>query len=212
MANAETNAPSGPRGPRAMALTGLVGKYNSPSNFAHQVPHTIYFYYAAPTGGGSGYDVRAYIWCEDNKILPAALPGHIARLTSNARQNGSNPKPIGKSLNDVPWWRISYLVVALEDPTGFDADNAVEITRDDGSANGHPNHCFFDGGDGSITVPGEADIQAMWTVNYMKNKSGKDIPKGKVHKFIFRFNPARGRPFYPDSGGTNMGPPVPPPI
>jgi hypothetical protein len=199
-------------GPPAAALTGLVGKYNSPSPWANIHPYTIYFYYAAPAASGSGFDVSTYMWCENAPILPGDLPRHIAHLTSNARSGGSYPPRIGGEMGDVPWARVSYLVAVQEGAAGFDAGDAVEIWRDDGSTNGHPNHCFFDGGDGVIPVAGQANIAALWTVNYMRNKSGKKIPKGKLHNFKFRFNPRRGRPLYPDSGGTNMGPPVPPPV
>lgn len=174
------------------------------------IPHAIYFYYRTPK------ELRVYLWVtpEGQPIHPEDLDRLIINLTKNARDKGSDPRPIGWAFKDVPWWKRSYLVVALDIPnTKFDPGKAIEIVRDDGSAMGYPNHCFFDGGDGAINIPGQDPIQVMWTVNYMKNKSGKDIPPGKIHKFKLAFNTVQRsiRRRNPGDSGTNLGPPVPPP-
>lgn len=200
----------------ARPVAGKVGKYNYKSDWAKDyVPRTIYFYYATPKKVGAlatDYDVRVYIWVnpDNDAIEPGPeLDGLIVDLVRNARVNGSSPRPIGFAFDDVPWWRRSYLVVALESDE-FVSTEAVEISRDDG----HPNHCFFDGGDKKMTIDGK-EISLMWTVNYMKKKSGKDLERGKIQKFDLRFNPKgpnfhRRRRDEPDHG-TNMGPPIGPP-
>jgi hypothetical protein len=189
------------------------GKYNEPSPWANEIPYTIYFYYAKARRGIPGYDTTAYIWVEDTEILPAMLPSRIARLTSNARKTDPiDPRPIGRAIKDVPWWKISYLVVAVEGGDGFEPKKAVEIIRHD-DGNDYSNHCFFDGGDGKIPVQDEDDIWALWTVNHMKNRSGQDIPEDKIHKFSLRFRPKGRRLARPqnEDHGTNMGPPIGPP-
>jgi len=197
----------------AATRSGKTGDYDDRSGDWKDkyTPHAIYFYYRKDD------DLRVYLWVNprDEAITLEVLRAHIIHLTQNARNNGNDPRPIGWKFDDVPWWRRSYLVVAV-DTTGFKfpPGKAVIIDRDDSGPNS-PNHCFFDGWDGEIDIP-VADggpIQVMWTVNYMKNKSGDDIPSGKIHDFKLYFqkadHPIRRR----DEGdhGTNMGPPVGPP-
>jgi hypothetical protein len=218
--NTKTSSRSSPR----LALTHAMrtGDYDDSSHDwkDHYTPHTIYFYYRTLS------ELRVYRRITPDPISRAALDGHIIELTKNARAGGSNPLPIGWAFKDVPWQKRSYLVVAVDIPNVvFDPGNAVTITRDDGSPHGHPNHSFFDGWDGAIEIPtkppepSQEPIQVMWTVNYMKSKSGKDIPAGRTHKFDLDFhskggkNIKDGRRRRSDDGdsGTNMGPPVPPP-
>jgi hypothetical protein len=197
----------------AKAIIGKAGKYNQKTDWATKyVPQSIYFYYINPR---TTPPTRA-IYFVDLMAKITDIRPHIISLTKNARitnLDAQNPRPIGLDTPGyrpqvVPWWRRSYLVVVLDDGKGFYPGEAVEITR----YNGHPNHCFFDGGDGTID-PGDGAplIYAMWTVNYMKNEYGDDIPKGKVHRFRFRFKGIREQMRYPEDSGTNMGPPVPPP-
>ena len=196
------------------------GKYNSPSDLKPiYVPHTIYYYYVKATavGGVPQYDEAILYVVEKNVPIPeASLDAEIIALTKNARGTQDNPKPKDRGFGRLPWQRRSYLIVALDDydvGNGFEIDNAVEITRKDGSNKRYPNHCFFDGGEREIQVQDEDPIRVMWTVNYMKNKTGKDIPERKFHTFSFKFNP-KGVPFaevLAEDNGTNMGPPVGPP-
>jgi len=201
----------------AKVITGKIGKYNQTTDWATQyIPQSIYFYYINP---GTTPPTRA-IYFVDLMAKITDIRPHIVTLTRNARNtdvNTQNPRPIGLDTPDyppqvVPWWRRSYLVVVLDDGKGFYKGDAVEITRKDGSVNGHPNHCFFDGGDEEIVLPApELPIYAMWTVNYMKRKSGRDIRPGQVHNFRFSFRGKDQRILQPEDSGTNMGPPVPPP-
>lgn len=198
----------------AATRAGKTGKYNHDSGDwkTQYVPHAMYFYYR------KGDDLRVYLWVtpEGEPITPAKRDQLIVDLTKNARLGGSNPRPIGWKFGDVPWWKRSYLVAAV-DTQGhkFPPNEAVIIDRDD-SGPDHPNHCFFDGWDGEVAIP-VADggpIQVMWTVNYMKNKSGKDTPPGKIHDFKFYFQRARRairRRDDEEDHGTNMGPPIGPP-
>lgn len=196
------------------------GRYNSPSDLKHiYVPHTIYFYYVKVTrrAGMIAYDKAVlFIWEEDEAISPTDLKGkHIPELTKNARKTRPDkPMPSSIGFGREPWRRRSYLVVALDHGNaadgGFETDDAAIIERLAGTKE-YKNHCFFDGGEEKIAVRQQDPIWVMWTVNYMKNRSGKDIPEGKTHKFRFKFKP-KGRPIVetPDHG-TNMGPPIGPP-
>jgi hypothetical protein len=191
---------------------GKKGKYNSLSGEWKRdiTPYSIYFYYVTRKSGpvvppASPYNVEVYFYTQSTKIEDTTLDAHIETLTKNARGSKKNPPPIGFAFNDVPWWRISYLVVA-SDAEPFPSGEAVHIERDDGDYN----HSFFDGKDYELPIMDQNPISVMWTVNYMRGKSGNPIKPGKTHKFRFRFNHQLSRE-YPDDSGTNMGPPVPPP-
>jgi hypothetical protein len=190
---------------------GKEGYYYEPSDWADEIPRTIYFYYAKPAGAGK-YIVRAYMWVnpDDDPILPGDdLNEQIRELTKNARKNGDNPRPIGRGFS-VPWWKKSYFVVALDQANGFEPKQAIEFLHIDGSHQ-RANHTFFDGGDGTVEIPGERSVAAAWAVNHMKTRHGEDLDEGEVHRFRLSFRP-KGRPIVDDGdSGTNMGPPVPPP-
>jgi hypothetical protein len=190
---------------------GKEGYYHEPSDWAQEFPHTIYFYYAEPVGAGK-YAVRAYLWVnpDNDPIRPGLeLDGLIKRLTSNARDNVNGPGPIGSGFT-VPWWRISYFVIALDDTDGFEHDQAIGISHIDGSY-ARPNHTFFDGWDGAMEDTKNRPIAVAYTVNHMKTRYGENLGNGEIHRFKLKFKP-KGRPFVDDGdSGTNMGPPVPPP-
>jgi hypothetical protein len=205
-------------GPVARTRAGKEGKYNHTTDWKeHIVPHTIYFYYATPAKEGERYPVKAYMMALDKPVFPGNQPGqldgYIAELTANARGGDKVLRPIGHSIDAVPWFRISYFVVALDDPKdAFDEKDAITFIRKDGLKK-HPNHSFFDGWAGKVPVPGENDIAVAWAVNYMTTRSGKPIPDGKLHKFsiVFKTGKVGLLPLEFEDNGTNVGPPVPPP-
>jgi hypothetical protein len=193
------------------------GRYNSISDLKDvYVPHTIYFYYFRVKAGK--YEKPVFFVREElAAITQESLKKiHIPELTRNARKAKPDKPPSKGTGFGEAWTRRSYLVVALDDDdpdNGFDEHDAVDIVRkDDGRR--YRNHCFFDGGEAKLEMLAtERPIWAAWTVNYMKNRSGKDVPAGKSHTFGFKFKPKKKPPVADDSEdhGTNMGPPIGPP-
>lgn len=176
------------------------------------LPHSVYFYYVH-----SDKSVRAYFWANPpgHPIPLGVEPGTelnklIFALTENAQKSQpDNPRPVGWKFSDVPWVKKSHIVIVLEDDEFVDW--VVDIKRKKGN-DVYENHCFFDGGAGELSDGQGNTVQALWVVNYMKNLSGEDIPKGKSHDFKWKFRTKKGRPpIIEDGNGTNMGPPVPPP-
>ena len=90
-----------------------------------------------------------------------------------------------------------------------------------------PNHSFYDGWNKKIDIPTpdgtSRKCALVCFIDHMKDAVGSDLDERKE---LFHFDlytepplsdtePARGgkmaRPRYPDSGGTNSGPPIGPP-
>jgi hypothetical protein len=76
------------------------------------------------------------------------------------------------------------------------------------------NHSFFDGWDLTVDTSqgwdGSRFASAVVFVNHMtKDQSGQELDASAQH-FPFKLHTNR-HPLYPDSGGTNMGPPIGPP-
>ncbi|HLL30000.1 MAG TPA: hypothetical protein VK403_03285 [Allosphingosinicella sp.] len=170
-------------------------------------PACMYFYYMTTTDDAA---MRHYYYTHGgNTIQDAEVEGIIQKLTANARANGSNPPQCGEGERYIVWSRKSYIAVVIDDSAvTFEADHAVSV---------HPetaNHTFFDGWTGKVNMPsGPSPIAAFYCINHMKlNQNGEDLDED-VQSFAFRMHvvgAAQPRQF-PDSGGTNMGPPVPPP-
>lgn len=186
---------------------GHKGPYNKPSDWKEKLPHCIYFYYVRREG--ATYRERVYVWPTRSPIDLDELHQQIKRLTKNARQNRNEPPPSGWAMEDVVWRKISWVVVAVDERDGkFDQDAAVEIAFEGADRS---NHTFFDGGEDEVDIPGEQSIHVMWTLNHMRDAAGAMLTKDSPPEtFKFTFNPGRPRA-YPDTSGTNMGPPIGPP-
>jgi hypothetical protein len=191
-------------------MAGKEGKYYEQSEWENEIPHTIYFYWATPVG--VVFDVRAYIWVNpgDHPIRPGReLDGLIGMLAANARKKGDAPRSIGDGFK-VPWWKISYFVVAMDHTDEFVHNEALEFGHIGGPHN-RPNHTFFDGWDGTLDEADGKKISVAWTVNHMKTRHGKNLGDGEVHRFKLGFKAKRRGLVDGGDSGTNMGPPIGPP-
>jgi hypothetical protein len=157
----------------------------------------------------------------------------IRRLAKNARRkNPTNPAPQGGNLKRVRWTRKSYIVLFLDEANWSfhrKGKNAAFVFLTRKERNGRKlrmakNYSFFDGMvlpvEMPVHRPAGTDVrEALVFVNHMKrNDSGDDLRKEKKpYQFnIFldvKFEDGRGAPMLVilDPGGTNMGPPDPPP-
>jgi hypothetical protein len=174
-----------------------------------KVPACIYFYYLYMSGGS--YSTRHYYYTDgrNQPIHHSSVKAIVAQLAANAARDGNSPPKYGVDGRYVVWSRISYIAFVVdENRVQWDGD---AITID--PVLGLPNHSFYDGTDTTVTVNG-ASRPAAWCVNYMKDAVGADLGDAD-EKYQFHLQIGAGarilRPMFPDSGGTNMGPPVPPP-
>lgn len=185
-------------GPGAGAGTPVTmqGDYDEASPWKSdpgQVPWTVYFYYDTRSDTGNGSftgSVEAYEWLStDHAISEAELKEKlIPQLTANARGPKDKPAPKGSGVNAILWTRRSYIVFALDTGEKYDPADPLRIARQPGN---RPNHSFFDGGVAEIEVPGDAPIQAVWTINYRKNDQGGELTASDNEEFVLSFNRLR---------------------
>ncbi len=166
--------------------------------------HTIYFYYFKYVGGTPALQV----YCKFSHTPIPDLDGEIRALAENALLNGDAPPMLGDTMRDIIRRRKGLIAIAVDgatfvsfemktmgnNPTGytFGGQTPFELQLIDGQ--GQP-----------VTITG------AYFENWMQAEGGGNVgpypgeefrPTLRVHGFV---------PFYPDSGGTNMGPPIGPP-
>jgi hypothetical protein len=196
-------------------------KKHTSSKF-QKIPSSIYYYHISFDNNGVRTVRNYYYSAGKDKIHYDEVPQIVRFLALNARNDDYVPPSHGSDMGDV-WRRKSYLVVLLDHPTmKLNAGGAL-VVKTDGA--GFPNHTFFDAQDLDIDVSpsgnGRTLRSAICCKNHMKrNDAGDDLKKpsnGTVDSQEFEFRlyySGRSRlvfDFY-DSGGTNNGPPAPPPV
>jgi hypothetical protein len=179
-------------------------------------PHSIYFYYIYKDAGV--YNVRHYYFDNVVAVKRNDLKDIATNLANNARLpvSAQDPQPKGTGINDIEWKRKSYLIVLIDDPAYELAKHrAIEFHYWDGDGG---NHTFFDAKDLDVDLPrqqggpGTERVSAVACLNHMKkNKNGNDLEEHDRQTFYFVLHPVLGPRIFPDDGGTNLGPPVPPP-
>ena len=179
-----------------------------------KTPWCIYFYYIGKRTNGTKF-VRHYYYTNENEELdPEDLPDRIKTLALNARledERDQKPPPTGSDLHFVVWTRKSYLVFMIDiEGLNFDPNDPVSIT----SVSGNPNRSFYDGKMVTITLPthatGTAAPSVFRCINHMKKGNGADQDGKERFKITLNTIPQLSIVSH-DDGGTNMGPPVPPP-
>lgn len=173
-----------------------------------KVPACIYFYYV----GEDGKTSKNYYYTdgENKPIHYDKVQGIVQRLAANAAASGRDPPQDGINSDHLVWSRVSYLAFVLSSDQASWDGQAIKVTADDGE----PKHGFYDGMDKQIDIGGGKMRWAAWCINYMKDMDWKDL--GNEDRTCrldlqIKTGKARKKVPWPDSGGTNMGPPVPPP-
>jgi hypothetical protein len=179
-----------------------------------RAPCCIYFYYIGEPTDGYQTVLHYYYTGTNEPIMTEELRTKIKDLVLNARKRSwQNPPPCGSDGRYIVWTRKSYLVIAVDNPSyRFDPNQQAVVFKE-------PQDTFFDGWDDKINIPdasGNRHVSVFCCINYMKkNAAGDDLEDADSdppQPIIFDVNP---NPLiqvpFPDSGGTNMGPPVPPP-
>ena len=187
-----------------------------------EVPASIYFYYIGEKVGTNPRPVRHYFYIHgrdrilDTPVNPQ-LEEIVRSLARNARSNGNNPPQFGADWNYMVWNHKSYLVVLIDDPSvQFETGNGIEFNP---SNNGTPNHSFFDARNFGVPLIYQGQTRlapAVCCINHMKrNEDGDDLGDyPEFFHFVLHTSPQLEelrRLDVEDSGGTNMGPPAPPP-
>lgn len=200
------------------------------TNF-QKVPHRIYFYYL--TFGDEGLPiVRRYL--DDNNGNPVEIPydsveSHITQLARNARNGGTNPPPLpGYGITGSIWEHKSYISLVVDSmywrlhKYGPNNRTAIAINSLRGGAN---NYTFFDAADMNVDMTGTGEFRtAVYFINHMKkNEEGDDLTyksdgitrDSQTFKFDIYYDVERAdgtvEEIRDDPGGTNLGPPAPPP-
>jgi hypothetical protein len=203
--------------------------HNPPPEYG-KVPHHVYLYYFAFKPDGEP-DMRQYDYHRDNDSIPRSdVPGIINDLASNARVNGSSPTPTPCDFRKLEWTRISYVAIVMDSAywsiwqkNSHPSGPGIVFDTLKGST---PNHSFYDAEDITVRIDdhqGQIDTRSgIFLINHMKcdtdgNTLGtKPGDPNEYFKFDLLFDVRAGGSALPlqfiiDPGGTNMGPPQPPP-
>jgi hypothetical protein len=201
-----------PRHKRARALPGPGDPewiYNpkkdaSPYNY---IPYCMYLYYVGSPLGPGGPSVRHYYRASDEAIDDSSLKKFITDLANDALLPSTSY--IGSDWKYIYWNRVSYITILIDRPNLLlTKGNGLTFVHTHG---GHKNHTFFDAKDFNDIDVGGNQRTAVCFINHLKQDDTGVWPLANEHQY-FRFEINFGSKFlYPDSGGTNMGPPVPPP-
>jgi hypothetical protein len=194
-----------------------------------KLPHHIYFYYIT-FGAGGAPEIRQYDYDSSTGIDYGSVPAKISDLANNARNNGSSPPPSEFDFAALKWNRVSYIAFVMDsanwvlwkrlsDPQRagivFDPKKQTTVTISD-------NHSFFDASDLTVPIPngsGGTDLRSgIYFMNHMKaDDAGTDLGSTDINfAFDMYFDVVMNGSKLPtvfiiDPGGTNMGPPAPPP-
>ena len=179
-------------------------------------PACIHFYYVGverKVGKETVRDIRRYFFADRDRPIPYdEAEYHIRNLAFNAVGPRADqlPPPEAEGLGHIVWYRKCYLAFFIDDPKlTLQAWNAVTFNPPVGS-DYSPNHSFFDAWDMKIDL-GNGSRTGVGLIDHMKkNADGNTLGRAK-QRFYFKLNFNESPIFFPDSGGTNMGPPVPPP-
>jgi hypothetical protein len=177
---------------------------------------SAYLYYLEYDGGTTVvrqaiyefYDHPGAVIDKDNLVL---------QLATNAHVGGNEPIPYTMNPQYFMMRRKSYLIIVAANAADIDRVNPIEFVGVDSDGNlNDGRHTFHDIRYGTIEFGQDpADrLQIVTCENHMQSKANRTnlLPKEwEDFTFTLQFDGIRAARFGPDSGGTNMGPPVPPP-
>jgi hypothetical protein len=181
-------------------------------------PHSVYFYYLTRAANGSLVATPGFFDNGNAELTYRELKERAALLVADARNGEIEPPPDDCDGPARCWTRRSWLLYVLDDPGLQFRHHPIEVWP--APPNRAYNHAFFDGREFPVTV-GPDRLSATACINHLyanEHRDDLEVP-GDYQDFDLRvyYEPVTGRPLtddplYFDSGGTNMGPPVPPPV
>lgn len=193
-------------------------------------PSCFYLYHIVKRPG-ERTSVRAYFYDRGEEIesaheLQQLLIGNAAgdrhSLLENIYFGRDWPVEVGKGFDAVNWRRKSHIIVVLDHPTRR-LKECGAVTFFPGDNDHKDNFCFCDAVDWDdfqvVDSSGETlTLSAVSFINHMNaDDLDGDIKPGHRHAYRFRIKSQkrdglRDDDYTYDSGGTNLGPPVPPPV
>lgn len=176
-----------------------------------KTPWCIYFDYLKPLSDNELMVRRYNFENPGSEILYDDVPYLLTKLTLNARrpENEQFPWPEPQDDRKRLFRRKGYFAIVIDHQDYWFIENQGLVFSESES----PNYTFYDGQVERIRV-GSEFISAFYCINHMKkDRNGNDASSSPMS---YRYTPNTNRPlprsaFYPDSGGTNMGPPIGPP-
>ncbi len=190
--------------------------YNNDSFDGGMDPHTIYLYcWDRVNEHGPEQPCRGFKLFYERPIYNKVV---LAERVNEAAQKIFNGEiePDGDSFESFEWQRKSFVVILLTDPeTPWRFPKGKSIVFDEGLGEG--NHTFFNAFHPKVSVTtfaGEKPIQALCFKNWMVDSYGRPLGDGlreNFHYWLFPVGGGRAVMAAIDPGGTNLGPPMPPP-
>lgn len=188
---------------------------NNPRHFMLE-PHRVYFYYVTDPYLKPEPYPPYYHYDHPMPIRNTAAARRIIDgLAQNAASGGSDPPIAGHGFNKEAWRRRSLIAILVDHKDWHFKPNSGIVFD---PTKGHGNHTFFDGFDHEVEITNEAGVTRTRTCvgffNYMVNERGDPLDHDIREEFHFwMYSLERGRVVREpvDPGGTNLGPPVPPP-
>lgn len=181
-------------------------------------PHQIYLYYI--TNPYELPDPNPLLFIKDygrpihNDSVMKSL---VKKMVHRICDPDDNYIHDSEGFNNKKWTMRTYIVIVI-DSRGwkFREDAGIIFDPTDDKT---PNHTFFDGFDFDVDVDigplSPRKASAAGFINYMAaDEYGNPLARNEEQVFKFWLipsNPAKSRSDPVDPGGTNLGPPVPPP-
>lgn len=170
---------------------------------------SAYLYYFEPSAG-SGTQFYEYFDIDEHIRDPMAT---IERLARNAFDNGKAPPPYCDGGQDFIMRRKSYLIFVVADDKHIPVKDEIRFHSISHGNDG--GHTFRPAGNFAVQAgvgPAAKVLNVIYCVNDMARWQGGDLEYREFEDFSielpFEGFAAKG----PGTGGTNMGPPVPPPV
>lgn len=174
--------------------------------------YALYLYYFSLAGTVKIYET----WDPANVLDPEVA---IKALATNAAKNGNNPSFYTNDPSKMMMRRRSYVAFAVHE-SDFDSGAATDLDIEGWNHSDKPiksDHTFANPKSLRISTDTQPPVPLLvvYCENWMiSSKTQKKLKYKEGERFSFHlpFKPKAKKALRgPDSGGTNMGPPVPPP-
>ncbi|HEY5713270.1 MAG TPA: hypothetical protein VIT38_15350 [Allosphingosinicella sp.] len=174
---------------------------------------SAYLYYL-DFGGGSTVVSEAIYEYYDRPGATVNRDNLVLQLATNAHTGGDDPIPYTTNHQYFMMRRKSWLIIVAANAPDIDDVNSIEFVGVDSQGRHNDGrHTFLNINYSAITF-GATRLQIVTCENHMQSKANRrnlDPREWEDFQFTLQFDGAAARLLGPDSGGTNMGPPVPPP-
>jgi hypothetical protein len=174
--------------------------------------HAAYVLYLDFSTGSPQPARRAYEYYDIGNSI-GDVDACMMALAKNALDHGDNPRPYTRDFKYFVMNRVSYVFVVVHGAKIDISDAKIFEGKDKNNTINDGTHTFLYQGYKEIDLGDGRDLDVVYYVNSMTAYAGKKRLKAKEWEdFRLKLKLHGGREILgDDSGGTNMGPPVPPP-